>query len=166
MHRKFGFGFGRDWGKGFGFEPPMPPRMRRGDIKFLLLKALKDGPKHGNEIIQGFESQFGGYRPSPGSVYPTLQMLEEGGFVTSQEIDGKKVYTITEAGLKLLEERGERHVEEHPDARQNLELLKSMGKLAASVMEAARNSDEETRKKVGDILDQARREVYAILAEA
>jgi len=166
MHRKFGFRFDRDWARGFGGEPPMPPRMRRGDIKFLLLRSLKDGPKHGYEIIQGFEDRFMGYRPSPGSVYPTLQMLEEGGFVTSEEIDGKKVYTITGAGLKLLEERGERHVEETPGMKQNVELLKSMGKLAASVMEAARNSDDDTRKKIGEILDQARRDVYAILAEA
>ena len=81
-------GFGR-WAKGFGSEVP---RMRRGNMKFLLLEMLKDGPKHGYEIISDLEGRFRGYRPSPGSVYPTLQMLEEGGFVTSQEVDGKKVY--------------------------------------------------------------------------
>jgi DNA-binding PadR family transcriptional regulator len=127
---------------------------------------LKDKPKHGYEIIQGFEDRLSGYRPSPGSVYPTLQMLEEGGFVTGEEIDGKKVYTITEAGLKLLEERRERPVEETPGMKQNVELMKSLGKLAASVMEASRNSEEDTKKQIGDILDKARRDVYAILAEA
>lgn len=166
IYKKFGFRFDRDWAKGFGCEPPMPPRMRRGDIKFLLLEALKEGPKHGYEIIQGFEGRFSGYRPSPGSVYPTLQMLEEGGFVTSEEVDGKKVYTITEAGLKLLEERGERSFEEAPGMKQNVELWKSLGKLAAAVTEGARNSDEDARKQIADILNQARRDVYAILAEA
>ena len=53
-------------------------RMRRGDIKFHLLEILKETPRHGYEIISELETRSGGYRPSPGSVYPTLQMLEEG----------------------------------------------------------------------------------------
>ena len=96
MYGKHGFGrFARAFGGEF-------PRMRRGGMKFLLLEMLKEGPRHGYELISALESRFRGYRPSPGSVYPTLQMLEEGGFVTSQEVDGKKVYTITDAGLELL----------------------------------------------------------------
>src|SRR5439155_26135378 len=117
---------------GFGCETP---RMRRGDIKFLLLEALKEGPKHGYEIIQDFEGRFRGYRPSPGSVYPTLQMLEEGGFVTSEEIDGKRVYTITDAGLKLLEKRGERRFEETPEMRQGFEVKESLGKLTVAAID-------------------------------
>ena len=156
------FGFGR-WGKGFGCEFP---RMRRGDMKFLLLEMLKDGPKHGYEIIGGLEGRFRGYRPSPGSVYPTLQMLEEGGFVTSQEVDGKKVYTITEAGLKLLEERGEWRFEEPPGAKQAFELRDSIRKLVSAVVDGSRGTDEETMKRIGEVLNKARREVYSILAES
>ena len=62
---------------------------------------------HGYEIINSMEARRGGCRPSAGSVYPTLQMLEEGGYLTSEQVDGKKVYTITGEGRQLLEERGE-----------------------------------------------------------
>lgn len=140
-------------------------RMRRGDMKFLLLEVLKEGPRHGYDIISELERQSG-YRPSPGSIYPTLQMLEEGGFLTSEQVEGKKVYSITEEGLKLLEERGAPPFEAHPKMAQAFELRKSMMKLGAAAMEAARDGDEETVKRVGDILDKARRDIYAILAES
>lgn len=67
---------------------------------------------HGYEMIKALEEKSGGfYTPSPGSIYPTLQMLEEGGYVTVSEVEGKKVYTITESGRGLLAERqgGEEH---------------------------------------------------------
>ncbi len=61
---------------------------------------------HGYEMMKALEEKSGGfYSPSPGSVYPTLQMLEDGGHVTSKETDGKKVYSITDAGRALLAER-------------------------------------------------------------
>ncbi|HSU26219.1 MAG TPA: PadR family transcriptional regulator [Pyrinomonadaceae bacterium] len=160
--------FGRH---GFRFGPGGPRfmgkamRMRRGDMKFLLLEVLKEGPRHGYDIISELERQSG-YRPSPGSIYPTLQMLEEGGFLTSEQVEGKKVYSITEEGLKLLEERGAPPFEAHPKMAQALELRKSMMKLGAAAMEAARDGDEETVKKISDILDKARRDVYSILAES
>lgn len=156
------YGFGR-FAKGFGCDFP---RMRRGDMKFLLLEMLKEGPRHGYEIISALESRFRGYRPSPGSVYPTLQMLEEDGFVTSEEIDGKKVYTITEAGLKLLEERGERRFEEPPGMKQAMELRDSVRKLVSAVIDGARGTDEETVNRINEVLNKARREVYSILAES
>ena len=140
--------------------------MRRGDIKFLLLEILKEGPRHGYDIINGLEGRFRGYRPSPGSVYPTLQMLEEGGYVTSQEIDGKKVYTITDAGLKLLEKRGERRFEETPEMRQAFEVKESLGKLTVAAIDGVRGADEATMKRIDEILNQARRDVYSVLAES
>lgn len=156
-------GFGARYGRGFGCEPP---RMRRGDVKFHLLEILKEGPRHGYEIINGLEGQYKGYRPSPGSVYPTLQMLEEGGFVTSEQVDGKNVYTITDAGLKLLEERGESRFEATPGMKQAFELRKSLAKLGAAVIDGMRGSDPETVKKIEEILSKARRDVYSILAES
>ena len=162
MHGRFGFRFGPRWGNDWGCETP---RMRRGDMKFLLLGILKEGPRHGYEIINGLEGKFRGYRPSPGSVYPTLQMLEEGGFVTSQEIDGKKVYTITEAGLKLLEERGERHYKHPPRMNEIFEVSESLGKLGAAVL-GARGTDEATRKQIVEILNKARKDIYSVLSES
>ncbi|HEY8560764.1 MAG TPA: PadR family transcriptional regulator [Pyrinomonadaceae bacterium] len=140
-------------------------RMRRGDIKFHLLEILKDTPRHGYEIMSELEQRSGGYRPSPGSVYPTLQMLEEGNFLTSEQVDGKKVYTITEAGLKLLEERGATRFEANPKMARAVEVRKSLMKLGAAVRDGVRDGDEETVKKINEILNRARRDVYSILAE-
>ena len=162
MSGRFGFRFGPRWAKDWGCEFP---RMRRGDIKFLLLEILKEGPRHGYEIITGLEGRFRGYRPSPGSVYPTLQMLEEGGFVTSKEVEGKKVYTITEAGLKLLEDRGERHYEQPPHVKDIFEFSESLGKLGAAVL-GARGADEATMKRVVEILNAARKDIYSALADS
>lgn len=163
MRGRFGFGFGGRWGAGPGFEFP---RVRRGDMKFLLLEILKEGPRHGYEIINGLEGQFRGYRPSPGSVYPTLQMLEEGRYVTSEQVEGKKVYTITEAGLKLLEERGGTQFEETPGMKRSFEIRQSMRKLAVAVIDGARGTDDETKQRISEILDKARKDVYAVLAES
>lgn len=140
-------------------------RMRRGDIKFHLLEILKETPRHGYEIISELEKQSGGYRPSPGSVYPTLQMLEEGGYLTSEQIDSKKVYTITEEGLKLLEERGEPRFEANPKMAQASEIRKSFIKLGAAVKDGVRDGDEDTVKRIGEIINKARRDIYLILAE-
>lgn len=140
-------------------------RMRRGDIKFHLLEILKETSRHGYEIISELEKQSGGYRPSPGSVYPTLQMLEEGGFLTSEQIDSKKVYTITEEGLKLLEKRGQTGFEANPKMAQALEIRKSLMKLGAAVKDGVRDGDEETIKRINEIVNKARRDVYSILAE-
>jgi len=164
MFGKHGFRFGRG-GCGPGFRGEFM-RMRRGDIKFHLLEILKETPRHGYEIISELEKQSGGYRPSPGSVYPTLQMLEEAGFLTSEQVEGKKVYTITEEGLKLLEERGATPFEANPKMARAFEMRKSLMKLGAAVMDGVRDGDEETVKKISEIVNQARREVYSILAES
>lgn len=162
MRGRHMFGFGRGGERGFG---PQFPRVRRGDMKYLLLEILKKGPRHGYEIISELENDLSGYRASPGSVYPTLQMLEEGGYLTSEQIDGKKVYTITDDGIKLLGSRGSSGFEETPEMKRIFEVRRSFKKLAAAVMEGARGTDEASAKRIVEILDKARKDVYAILAE-
>src|SRR6266545_6020465 len=108
-------GFG-PWGGGrhgehmwFGGPPWGGRRARRGDVRTALLSLLADKPMHGYDLIRELEQRSGGaWRPSPGSIYPTLQLLEDEGLVTSQEQDGKRVYTINDAGRAELEERRER----------------------------------------------------------
>lgn len=79
---------------------------KRGDIGPILLGVLAEKPMHGYEIIRELENKSHGmWRPSPGSVYPTLQLLEEQDFVTSHEDGGKKIYTITEAGRAEAKQR-------------------------------------------------------------
>lgn len=85
-----------------------PNRFGRGDLKYMLLELLQEQPKHGYEMIKDLEGRAGGfYTPSAGAVYPTLQLMEDRGWVTSETVEGKKVYTITDAGRQALAERGE-----------------------------------------------------------
>lgn len=165
MFRGFAVKFGGCGAGAGGFRGEFM-RMRRGDIKFHLLEILKDAPRHGYEIIGELETRSGGYRPSPGSVYPTLQMLEEAGYLTGEQIEGKKIYTITEAGLKLLEERGGKPFAAHPKMARAFEVRKSMMKLGSAAMEAVRDGDEETVRRITEIINKAKSDVYTILAES
>lgn len=87
------------------------PRRRRqqifesGEVKYVILRLLKEKPRHGYEIIKALEERMGGcYTPSPGTVYPTLQLLEDQGFVRAVEAEGKRVFHITPEGEAFLEE--------------------------------------------------------------
>lgn len=78
----------------------------RGDVKYALLELVQERPMHGYEMMKALEERSGGfYAPSAGTIYPTLQLLEDRGLVTVQEQDGKKIYSITEAGKAFLSER-------------------------------------------------------------
>jgi DNA-binding PadR family transcriptional regulator len=108
----------KDWGFGawanccgpgvFRFGRPMGPKrriVRKGELKYVLLQLLADEPMHGYEVIRRLEEESGGaYSPSPGSVYPTLQMLEDQGYVSSEQLDGKRVYRITPEGREFRRE--------------------------------------------------------------
>ncbi|HEY0613358.1 MAG TPA: PadR family transcriptional regulator [Candidatus Elarobacter sp.] len=156
------FGFDKEFGARRG---AWERRMRRGDMKFAILEVLAEGPKHGYEIITAVE-QRRNVRPSAGSIYPTLQMLEDGGYVSSEQVDGKRVYTITDDGRELLAQRtaeagaGEAEDEE-VDARDRLR--DSAMKLGAAVLNA-RGHDDKTIDKIREVLDKARKDVYSILA--
>lgn len=180
--RGFGFGrggspFGGDpFGEGpFGIGGPGRQRQRRGDIKFVLLELLKEKPYHGYELIKAMEERSGGfYRPSPGAIYPTLQMLEEEGSVTSQMVDEKRVYTITDAGRKLLDERetpqgmgfgpfGGRH--HHTETAQLVDLRRTVMALFESVMQTARYGTPEQVKAVQTLIESTNQEVHSILSQ-
>lgn len=86
----------------FGHHHPNP-RMGRGFIEPIILQALSEKPMHGYEIMTHLEQQSHGFwRPSAGSVYPTLQLLEDKGHIASQLEDGKKIYVITDEGKAFL----------------------------------------------------------------
>jgi len=81
---------------------------QKGDLKYIILDLIKDKPRHGYDIIRELEEQsYGLYKPSPGVIYPTLQMLEEMGYASSTEQEGKKVYSVTEDGLQFLAKQKE-----------------------------------------------------------
>ena len=155
-------------GPGFRF-------FERGGIKFAILEHLKDKPRHGYDIMREMEERSGGfYTPSPGAIYPTLQALEDQDLVTSATEDGKKVYTITEAGLAYLEEHKER-------ARSHRERWESQWGAGPqtegwSAVEAIRDSlsevsravrrtagDPARLKEIGDVLEEAAGRIRDIL---
>ncbi len=83
-------------------------KARRGDIRTAALLLLAEEPRNGYQIMQEVEERSGGvWRPSPGSVYPALQQLEDEGLIRTEEHDGSKLFALTDAGRKLVEERGE-----------------------------------------------------------
>ncbi len=101
-HGRMGFR-GRPWWAGAMDEPT--PRAERGEIRFLVLDAIREQSRHGYEVIQHIEQRAkGSYRPSPGVIYPTLQMLEELGHAQIVEPGGRKAYQITDVGRTELEQ--------------------------------------------------------------
>ncbi|MEH2055592.1 MAG: PadR family transcriptional regulator [Nostoc sp.] len=160
--------FGRGWGDEY--------RTRRGDIKFILLELLSEHPSHGYDLIKEMETRYGGFRRlSPGSVYPTLQLLEEGGYLKSAQEGGKRIYTITDEGRQLLAERTQQEPSDSPwdtfksfvkgKPQEFIELRNAATELAAVVVQVARSGNMERINRVRELLEQVKREIYAILAE-
>ncbi|HXQ43915.1 MAG TPA: PadR family transcriptional regulator [Acidimicrobiales bacterium] len=145
-------------------------RMRRGDIRTALLVALGDGPAHGYELITRLEEKSAGaWRPSPGSVYPTLQLFEDEGLVRSEERDGKRVYALTDAGRTEAAERVERYGatpwESGPDGEEGTRaLFKALGQLAVASRQL-RGADAAQVERATAAIRTASRELYQILSE-
>jgi DNA-binding PadR family transcriptional regulator len=124
-------------------------------------------------LIKELEARRGGFRrPSPGSVYPTLQMLEEGGYLTSEEIEGKRVYTITESGRQFLSDRNQhshsRNAHDSFTERKPsdlIELRRTLTEVNDAVTQVARNGNVEQANRVRSLLVQVKREIYKLLAE-
>lgn len=166
-----------DWFGGMfrGFGPRGPrwrnrTRFERGDIRYVILSLLKERPMHGYEVIRELERRFGGaYAPSPGTVYPTLQMLEEMDYVTAAEQDGKRVYTITEAGLAYLRENQERvdgiwgrMREDEPGSGEMHDLRQEFMMLVTMLPLMMKRLTPEQAARAGEVLARARREVEDI----
>jgi DNA-binding PadR family transcriptional regulator len=153
------------------------PRARRGDIRRALLSALEDGPAHGYELITRLEGRSGGmWRPSPGSVYPTLQMLEDEGLVRSEEREGKRVYELTDAGRTAAAERepaGEWAGPGGPGHHRGFRNMRLAGEkigpvlapLVMALRQLAVTGDEAQMERGQEILRRATKELNQILAE-
>lgn len=141
----------------------------RGSVKYDILSILWDGPRHGYDIMLTIEEKRG-YRPSPGSIYPALQMLEEGDFLTGKDVDGKRVYTITDKGSELLAKHRETNpedAEEHP--RGNKPTMASaratVGGIMMALKEIGRTRDMAMYQRALDIMERTRRDLYALLTQ-
>ena len=166
------WGFGRGFGPGFrGPWGPPGRRARRGDVRAAILALLAEQPMHGYQMLQELESRTGGaWRVSPGSIYPTLQMLEEEGLISSQEIEGKRVYSLTDAGRAQVESQKESGRAPWDDVAdggdETLHSLRDAAfKLGAAAMQVAHAGSKEQIDRTVAILNDARRQLYTILAE-
>jgi DNA-binding PadR family transcriptional regulator len=152
----------------------------RGDLKYAILRLLTRKPMHGYEVMQALEEESRGwYSASAGSVYPVLQLLQDQGYVTSVETDGRRVYDITDAGREFLEKHSDRaddvmdRVSEFAgrfasEAREMEGVARSFMKLAQEGLEQAMHAagDPVIAARMREILDQAVEEMRAAARKA
>jgi DNA-binding PadR family transcriptional regulator len=145
--------------------------MRRGDIRTALLTALTDGPAHGYEIIGRLEEKSGGtWRPSPGSVYPTLQLFEDEGLVQSEQRDGKRVYELTDAGRTEAAERAKKQGSapwdtDADDANEFHGLIRAAAQMFGAAKQIARTGDPAQMERATTAIRATTKELYKVLAE-
>jgi len=163
----FAPGFGFPWG-----GPGRPrPRPRRGDVRFAVLSLLAEQPMHGYQIITELAERSGGvWRPSPGSIYPTLQQLEDEGLVTASEQDGRRTFSLTDAGRDEVARVSEGRRapwddladEDHEPARG---LRNSAVQAMAAVFQVATAGNDRQVAEAERILRETRKSLYRLLAE-
>ncbi|MFE3291436.1 PadR family transcriptional regulator [Rhodococcus sp. NPDC059234] len=165
-HGEDGFGrerFGRGRGRG--------GRGRRGDVRAAVLLLLAEGPKHGYELIQRIAERSNGlWKPSPGSVYPALAQLEDEGLVLIERVSGRKTARLTEAGTAYIEEHRDElgdpwadvSAEVGPEARDLRDLVRQ---LMGAVGQVAAVGTVPQARAAGEVLVEARRTIYRILAD-
>lgn len=143
-----------------------------GELRLVLLKLLEDEPRHGYELIKAVEHLTGGsYTPSPGTVYPTLSLLEDEGLIAPAKGDEtRKVYEATDAGRAELKERTE-EVEllfarlaghgEHRRAYATPEMFRAVGNLATVLKNRARSGklDKDTVREIVDLVDELAKKI-------
>lgn len=147
----------------------------KGDLKYVILDLLKDKPSHGYEIIRALEERSHGfYSPSAGSVYPTLQLLEDMGCVSSTEQDGKKVYAISDEGKRFLAERKENidRIKEHmrgfwtPENREEIrEIVGEIRSLGHSLRGNVSRLDHQKLQRIREVVSRARKDIEAIIEQ-
>ena len=154
----------------WGFPGHRGPRARRGDVRAALLVLLAEEPRNGYQLMQEIEQRSeGAWRPSPGSVYPALQQLEDEGLVATGTRDGGRVYELTDAGRAQVAERGDAPApwdaakeDVGPGSRQLMGLVREVAVAAAQLVQAG---DEAQVAQAQAVLKDARRALYRILAE-
>lgn len=151
------------------FEQKAGPRMGRGDVRAAVLALLAEKPMHGYQIIQEIGDRSGGsWKPSPGSVYPTLQLLADEGLITAEEADGRKTYSLTEEGRIVASASDRSAPWESQGGRENTRagaLPKAGIELAQAAAQVGRSGKPAQVTEAVAVLDEARRKLYSILAQ-
>ncbi|WAZ20282.1 PadR family transcriptional regulator [Streptomyces cinnabarinus] len=166
-----GFGGGPGPGGHWGPRGRGGPRgrARRGDVRASILALLKDRPMHGYEMIQEIAERSGGaWKPSPGSVYPTLQLLEDEGLIASESEGGKKLFSLTEAGRTAADDGPDAPWEE-ASRGVDWEAVNDIRQAGFGLMEAFgqvwKTGSKEQREKAISVINEARKKLYLILAD-
>ena len=163
-----GFPFGRFPGRMFGHGPK---RTGHGDVRGAILILLAERPMHGYQIIQEIGERSGGlWSPSPGSVYPALQQLEDEGLVRIEQAEGRKVVHLTDEGRAYVQEHREELGVPWRTATENfgegfLELRSLIGQVATAAMQVAQAGSNSQIAEARRLLADVRRQLYRILAE-
>jgi DNA-binding PadR family transcriptional regulator len=177
-HRHRGFGPGGSYGGfpfggygGGGRGRGRGRKARRGDIRTAALLLLAEEPRNGYQIMQEVEERSDGvWRPSPGSVYPALQQLEDEGLIRSEEIDGRKLFRLTDAGQAQLKDRGD----DAPTPWEQMsgdvsdqvsELAKLAREVAFAFAQVMRTGSEAQMAEARTVLAATRRDLYRILGD-
>jgi DNA-binding PadR family transcriptional regulator len=163
-------GPGGPFGRGGGRGPGGRGRARRGDVRLALLRLLAEQPANGYQLMQTIEERSDGrWRPSPGSVYPTLAQLEDEGLIKSVEADGSRRFEITDAGREHLETRVEEPEPWKPADQEGENAITELAPLVIQIGKAAWQvatvGDEAQRARAIEVLAETRRSLYRILAE-
>lgn len=151
------------------FEQKVGSRMGRGDVRSAVLALLTEKPMHGYQIINEISERSGGaWKPSPGSVYPTLQLLADEGLVRVEESDGRKTYSLTDEGRQVADAAAEKSTPweqsgSHDSGRVTA-LPKAGIELAQAAAQVGRSGSPEQVAEAVSILEDARRKLYSILA--
>jgi DNA-binding PadR family transcriptional regulator len=146
------------------------PRSRRGDVRSAVLRLLAEQPMHGYQIITELAERSGGaWRPSPGSVYPTLQQLEDEGLVTAAEQDGRRTYSLTDAGRVEVEAMADRRAPwdelADEDGHTARSLRTAAGQLMGAVVQVASAGSERQLADAERLLAETRKSLYRLLAQ-
>ena len=148
-------------------------RLRRGAVRPMVLTAFLDGPAHGYEVIRRLvERTDGRWRPSAGSVYPTLQRLEEKGLLSAHVDGDKKVYELTNTGHEMAEQAAARLVAhpwdstETPDCSARSDLRAAVGQLHAAARQVGEVGSPGLIKQATSVVAAARKQLYLLLAES
>ncbi len=179
--RERSYGRGRGWFGGYGPSgwPPQRPgghwrgrKARRGDIRTAALLLLAEEPRNGYQIMQEVEHRSDGvWRPSPGSVYPALQQLEDEGLIRAEGAEGRKRFALTDEGRAEVQRRDQ----EAPAPWEQMssdfgekafELGDAARAVAAAFVQVMRTGDEAQMEQARRVLRDARRDLYRILADS
>lgn len=151
------------------FEKRTGTRAGRGEVRSAVLALLGERPMYGYQIIREIEERSSGnWKPSAGSVYPTLQLLADEGFISAEESNGRKIYSLTEAGREDLEASDGPVPWEASDSTEGSKfaaLPKAGFELAQAASQVGRTGSPEQVQEAVAVLDEARRRLYSILAQ-